>query len=127
MIAVWIFGIVNAIRTTEEIVRAFAEGRPADLSLDRNWAIGLMGAGVLAVLGLVPELEWAMRLWPLVLVWIGFQLFRERPVIPGSSDPPAGGSGASGTAGAAPAADPPPRAADTKDDPAPEAAAVEEN
>lgn len=101
VLAVWIFGIVNAIRTTEEIVRAPAEGRPAELSLDRNWAIGLMAAGVLAVLGLVPELEWALRLWPLALVWIGFQLFRERPVIPGSSDPPAGGSGESGTAGAA--------------------------
>ena len=92
VLAVWIFGIVNAIRTTEEVVRAHAEGRPADVSLDRNWAVGLMGAGVIATLAMIPELEWALRLWPLLLVWIGFQLFRGHPLIPGGSQPRSGGS-----------------------------------
>lgn len=121
VLAVWVFGIVNAIRTTEEIVRAHAEGRPPAVSLDRNWAIGLMGAGAIAVLGLVPELEWALRLWPLVLVWIGFQIFRNRPVIPGSPEPPAGEAAAprdaverATTARAADAPPSPPPPADTK-------------
>ena len=92
VIAVWIFGIVNAIRTTEEVVRAHAEGRPAAVALDRNWAVGLMGAGVIATLTMIPELEWALRLWPLLLVWIGFQLLRGRPLIPGAPDAPAEGS-----------------------------------
>lgn len=117
VLAVWIFGIVNAIRTTEEIVRAHAEGRPAAISLDRNWAIGLMAAGAIAVLGLIPELDWALRLWPLVLVWIGLRLFRGRPVIPGSPDPSGGGPAPPGNGveptGTAPAADvPPPPPAD---------------
>ncbi len=106
VIAVWIFGIVNAIRTTEEVVRAHAEGRPAAVALDRNWAVGLMGAGVIATLAMIPELEWALRLWPLVLIWIGFQLFRGRPLIPGA---PAEGSPATQAAaeplGASPVAD----------------------
>jgi hypothetical protein len=85
VLAVWIFGIVNAIRTAEEIVRAHAEGRPAAVSVDRNWATGLMAAGVLATLALIPELRWALRLWPLLLVWIGFRLYRGQPVIPGSA------------------------------------------
>lgn len=111
VLAVWIFGIVNAIRTAEEIVRAHAEGRPAAVSLDRNWATGLMAAGVLATFALIPDLEWALRFWPLLLVWIGFRLYRGQPVIPGSAGAPAGGSGAPSPAaqpGAAPAAAPPP-------------------
>ena len=105
-LAVWVFGIVNAIRTTEELVRASGEGRPAAVSLDRNWAVGLVVAGVIATLALVPELEWAVRLWPLALVWVGLQLFRGRPVIPGLPDTPAQGSGTS--AASAPPAPPPP-------------------
>ena len=110
VLAVWIFGIVNAIRTAEEIVRAHAEGRPAAVSLDRNWATGLMAAGVLATFALIPDLEWALRFWPLLLVWIGFRLYRGRPVIPGSAGAPAGGSGAPSPAAQppAPAAAPPP-------------------
>ena len=92
VLAVWIFGIVNAIRTAEEIVRAHAEGRPAAVSLDRNWATGLMAAGVLATLALIPDLEWALRFWPLLLVWVGFRLYRGQPVIPGSAGAPAGAS-----------------------------------
>ena len=129
ILAVWIFGIVNAIRTTEEVVRAHAEVRPAATSLDRNWAIGLMAAGVIATLSLVPELEWIVRFWPLALVWIGFQLFRGRPLIPGSPAPQTAGSeGATGArtpdpAGAdapppppAPADNPPPVPADDGED-----------
>lgn len=103
--AVWIFGIVNAIRTTEELVQASREGRPAAVSLDRNWATGLVVAGVIATLALVPGLEWAVRLWPLALVWVGLQLFRGRPVIPGFPDTPADGAG---TPAASPAPPPPP-------------------
>ena len=105
-LAVWVFGIVNAIRTTEELVRASGEGRPAALSLDRNWAAGLVVAGVIATLALVPGLEWAVRLWPLALVWVGLQLFRGRPVVPGFPDTPAQGSDTA--AGSAPPAPPPP-------------------
>ena len=111
VLAVWIFGIVNAIRTAEEIVRAHAEGRPADVSLDRNWATGLMAAGVLATLALIPDLEWALRFWPLLLVWVGFRLYQGRPVIPGSAGASAGAAGAGGPAEApdtARAAGPPP-------------------
>ena len=111
VLAVWIFGIVNAIRTTEEIVRAHAEGRPAAVSLDRNWATGLMAAGVLATLALIPDLEWALRFWPLLLVWVGFRLYQGQPVIPGSAGAPAGASGAAPPAEApdtAQAAGPPP-------------------
>ena len=111
VLAVWIFGIVNAIRTAEEIVRAHAEGRPAAVSLDRNWATGLMAAGVLATLALIPDLEWALRFWPLLLVWVGFRLYQGQPVIPGSAGASAGASGAAPPAEApdpAPAAGPPP-------------------
>ena len=111
VLAVWVFGIVNAIRTAEEIVRAHSEGRPPAVSLDRNWATGLMAAGVLATLALIPDLEWALRFWPLLLVWTGFRLYRGQPVIPGSPGTPAGGSGAAPPAqppGVAPAAEPPP-------------------
>ncbi|MDE2712422.1 MAG: hypothetical protein OXI65_11725 [Acidobacteriota bacterium] len=111
VLAVWIFGIVNAIRTAEEIVRAHAEGRPAAVSLDRNWATGLMAAGVLATLALIPDLEWALRFWPLLLVWVGFRLYQGQPVIPGSAAASAGASGAAPPAEApdpAPAAGPPP-------------------
>lgn len=132
VVAVWIFGIVNAIRTTEEIVRAHAEGRPAAVALDRNWAVALMATGVIATLALVPELEWLIRFWPLVLVWIGVQLFRGRPLIPGSPVPAAGsasGATAAATFSAAGTADPPPPppAADPVPDPPPEKTANEEN
>ena len=111
VLAVWIFGIVNAIRTAEEIVRAHAEGRPAAVSLDRHWATGLMAVGVLATLALIPDLEWALRFWPLLLVWIGFRLYQGQPLMPGSAGPAPGASGAAAPAGqsdAAPAAAPPP-------------------
>ena len=107
VLAVWVFGIVNAIRTAEEIVRAHAEGRPAAVSLDRNWATGLIAAGVLATLARIPDLEWALRFWPLLLVWVGFRLYRGQPVIPGSAGAPTGASGAE-SPDTARAAGPPP-------------------
>ncbi len=113
-LAIWIFGIVNAIRTTEEIVRARAEGRPASIALDRHWAIGLMGAGAVAILARISELEWVLRFWPLILVWIGLQVFRGRPLIPGSLAASAAGSEA------APDATAPPGAAPLADVPAPQ-------
>ena len=119
VLAVWVFGIVSAIRTAEEIVRAHAEGRPAAVALDRNWATGLMAAGVLATLALIPDLEWALRFWPLLLVWIGFRLYRGQPVIPGSpgpsaagATPPRSGVEPGGTAPAADGSPSPPGAAD---------------
>ena len=126
VLAVWIFGIVNAIRTAEEIVRAHAEGRPAAVSLDRNWATGLMAAGVLATLALLPG---ALRFWPLLLVWIGFRLYRGQPVLPGSAGAPAGAPGAAPPAErpeTAPAADPPP-APPAPENTAPVARTNEEN
>ena len=119
VLAVWIFGIVNAIRTAEEIVRAHAEGRTAALSLDRNWATGLMAAGALATLALIPDLEWALRFWPLLLVWIGFRLYRGQPVIPGAPGPQAAAPATprhAGEAGpTAPAPDGPPAPPATTD------------
>lgn len=119
VLAVWVFGIVSAIRTAEEIVRAHAEGRPAAVVLDRNWATGLMAAGVLATFALIPDLEWALRFWPLLLVWIGFRLYRGQPVIPGSpgpsaagATPPRSGVEPGGTAPAADGSPSPPGAAD---------------
>ena len=64
-------------------------GPAAAVSLDRNWAAGLMAAGALATFALIPDLEWALRFWPLLLVWIGFRLYRGQPVIPGSPGPAA--------------------------------------
>ena len=128
VLAVWIFGIVNAIRTAEEIVRAHAEGRPAAVALDRNWAAGLMAAGVLATLALIPDFEWALRFWPLALVWIGLRLYQGRPVIPGSAGAPAGPSGGVPPAeppDAARAAGPPPAPPAPENDP-PAARADEE-
>ena len=122
VVAVWIFGIVNAIRTAEEIVRAHAEGRPAAVSLDRNWATGLMAAGVLATLALIPDLEWALRFWPLLLVWVGFRLYQGQPVIPGSAAAPGGAAGAGRPAeqpDPAPAAGPPPAPPAPEDHPPP--------
>ena len=122
VLAVWIFGIVNAIRTAEEIVGAHAEGRPAAVSLDRHWATGLMAAGALATLALIPDLEWALRFWPLLLVWVGFRLYRGQPVIPGSAGAPAGASGAVPPAeppDAAPAPGPPPAPPAPDDNPLP--------
>lgn len=109
-LAVWAFGIWNAIQTTEEQVRAPAEGRSADVSLDRRWAAGLIAAGVIASLAMIPGISWTVRLWPLVLVWIGFQLLRGRPVIPGVSEPGSGGS-ASAPGPPEPPPGPPPPAA----------------
>lgn len=120
VLAVWIFGIVNAIRTAEEIALARAEGRPAAVALDRNWATGLMAAGALATLALIPDLEWALRFWPLLLVWIGFRLYRGQPVIPGSPGAPPGASGAAPPAEqpeTAPAPGPPPAPPAPEDNP----------
>lgn len=110
VVAVWVFGIVHAIRTAEEVMRARAEGRLAAVSLDRNWATGLMAVGVVATLARIPDLEWALRLWPLALVWIGFRLYRGQPVIPGSAGAPTGVPAAPPTeqSEAAPPAGPPP-------------------
>ena len=119
VLAVWIFGIVNAIRTAEEVVRAHAEGRPAAVSLDRNWATGLMAVGVLATLARISDLEWALRFWPLLLVWVGFRLYRGKPVIPGSAGAPAGAAGAGRPAeqpDTAAAAGPPPAPPDAESD-----------
>ena len=118
VLAVWLFGIVNAIRTTEEIVRAHAEGRPPAVALDRNWAIGLIVAGVLATFGRISELEWVLRLWPLALVWVGVQLYRGQPVIPGSAGAPTQGSGVAPAEQPGEAPAPPP---DTSAPPAPPA------
>ena len=103
VLAVWVLGIVNAIGTAEDIGRARAEGRPAAVSLDRNWAAGLIAAGGFATLARFPELEWALRLWPLLLVWIGFRLYRGQPVIPGGP-----GRAASGPATTSVSPPPPP-------------------
>ncbi|MDE2972107.1 MAG: hypothetical protein OXU35_07350 [Acidobacteriota bacterium] len=122
VLAVWIFGIVSAIRTAEEMVQAHAEGRPPAISLDRNWATGLMAAGALATFALIPDLEWVLRFWPLLLVWIGFRLYRGQPVIPGSPGAPAGASGAARPAeqpGTAPAPGPPPAPPARADNPPP--------
>ena len=112
VLAVWILGIVNAIRTTEEIARVGGDPSRAAVSLDRNWAVGLMAVGVLGTLALIPDLEWAVQFWPLALVWIGLQRFRGRPLIPGAPAEPAAAAAETGAtpdrAPAAATADPPP-------------------
>lgn len=85
LLLVWLFGIMDAVRVTEEIVRARAAGREPAVGLDRRWAAGLVAVGVVAVISLVEELAWALRLWPLVLVWIGVRLLQGRWVIPDGS------------------------------------------
>lgn len=90
--AVWLFGIVNAIRVTEESARAAAEGRPAKVGIDREWAVALVAAGVVCTFAVIPGLEFATRLWPLALVAIGIQILRGQrvfpPIEPDSAAPP---------------------------------------
>lgn len=80
--AVWLFGIVDAIRVTEETARAAAAGRPAEVGIDRDWAVALVAAGVVCTFAVVPGLEFATRLWPLALVAIGIQILRGQPILP---------------------------------------------
>lgn len=87
LLGIWLFGILDAIRVTEETVRARAEGRTAEVGLDRRWAIGLVLVGAVATLTIIPGLGWAVRLWPLALLWIGYQLLRGRPVLPDFLNP----------------------------------------
>ena len=105
--AVWLFAIVDAVRVAEESARAHDEGRTAEFRLDRNWAVGLVAAGVICTFAVIPGFEFVARLWPLALVGIGVQMLRGRPVVPRF--------GAGGTA-------PPPRVAQTP--PPPPAAAT---
>ena len=107
--AVWLFAIVDALRVAEESARAQAEGRRAVFSLDRNWAVALVAAGILCTLAVIPGLEFVARLWPLALVVIGIQMLRGRPVVPrfgeaaapGAPGPPPGPAGAAGPAAGA--------------------------
>lgn len=108
--AVWLFAIVDAVRVAEESARAHDEGRTAEFRLDRNWAVGLVAAGVICTFAVIPGFEFVARLWPLALVGIGVQMLRGRPVVPRF------GAGAAGAGGAAPpppvaASPPPPRPA----------------
>ena len=79
---VWLFGIVDAIRVTEETIRARAAGEEPDVGLDRRWAIGLVVAGGIAVLSLVEQFTWLIHLWPLLLIWSGVQMLRGQPIVP---------------------------------------------
>ena len=99
LLGIWLFGILDAIRVTEEAVRARAEGRQPDLGMDRRWAVGLVLVGAAATLTLIPGLGWAVRLWPLALVWIGVQLLRGKPVLPGFLNPSPDGGGGGGPSG----------------------------
>ena len=54
LLGIWLFGILDAIRVTEEAVRARAEGRQPDLGMDRRWAVGLVLVGAAATLTLIP-------------------------------------------------------------------------
>ena len=103
LLVVWLFGIVDAVRVTEETIRARAQGRAKRVGLDRRWAVGLVIVGVFATLPLIPGVSWAVRLWPIVLVWIGIQLLRGRPIVPGLPDP---ASGAGSSTAAPPATEP---------------------
>lgn len=95
--AVWLFGIVDAIRVTEETARAAAEGRAAKVGIDRDWAVALVAAGVVCTFAVIPGLEFATRLWPLALVAIGIQILRGQRILPLGGEgappppPPAGG------------------------------------
>ena len=90
--AVWLFAIVDAVRVAEESARAHDEGRTAEFRLDRNWAVGLVAAGVICTFAVIPGFEFVARLWPLALVGIGVQMLRGRPVVPrfgaGAAAPP---------------------------------------
>ncbi len=76
--AVWVFGVVDAVRAAGELVRASAEAREPNVGLDQNWAWGLIAAGALAALAATPLLRWAVRLWPLLLVLAGIRILRRR-------------------------------------------------
>ncbi len=113
----WVFGIVDAVRVTEEMVRARAAGRTPAVGLDDRWAAGLILAGVVATLSLFEDLAWILRLWPLLLVWAGWRMLRGEPIAPDLSGLRNLGRRASGKSekgDASPAAppDPPPAAAD---------------
>ena len=93
--AVWLFGIVDAIRAAEETARAAAAGRPPEVGIDRDWAVALVAAGVVCTFAVIPGLEFATRLWPLALVAVGIQILRGQPILPrgraeGSAPPAAG-------------------------------------
>ena len=92
--AIWIFGVVSAVRFTEESHRARTEGREAAGSLDNRWAAALVAAGGLATLNLIPSLAFVLRLWPLLLIWVGVQMLRRKPLLPwvDFGGAPAGGS-----------------------------------
>ncbi len=83
VLGIWLFGILDAVRVAEETAQARAEGRRPDISLDRSWALGLVLVGAVAILAVIPGIGWTARLWPLLLLWIGVQHLRGRPVIPG--------------------------------------------
>ena len=102
--AVWLFGIVDAIRAAEETARAAAAGRPPEVGIDRDWAVALVAAGVVCTFAVIPGLEFATRLWPLALVAVGIQILRGQPILPrGRSEEAAPGD-------APPPAPPPPPA-----------------
>ncbi len=77
--ALWVFGIVDAVHTAEEAIRAAAEARDPDIGLDRRWAWGLLAVGALAVLAATPILRWLIRLWPVILIVVGIRILRDRP------------------------------------------------
>ena len=79
--ALWLFGVVNAIRIAEEMGSG-GPNRAKEPDLDSRWSAALVVAGVLAVLSAIPEARWALNLWPLLLVWVGVQRLRDRPVVP---------------------------------------------
>ena len=111
--AVWLFGIVDAIRVTEETARAAAAGRPAEVGIDRDWAVALVAAGVVCTFAVIPGLEFATRLWPLALVAIGIQILRGQPILPrGRADgaPPGETPPGETPPGETPPAPPPPPA-----------------
>ncbi len=80
--AIWIFGVVSAVRITEASHRARTEGREAAGSLDNRWAAALVAAGGLATLNLIPSLAFVLHLWPLLLIWVGLQMLRRKPLLP---------------------------------------------
>ena len=79
---VWLFGILDATRVTEMMIRSRAEGRDPEIGLDHRWAMGLVFAGAVAVLSLVEQFAWVIHLWPLLLVWVGVQMLRGQPIVP---------------------------------------------
>lgn len=124
--AVWLFAIVDAVRVAEESARAQDEGRPAVFRLDRNWAVGLVAAGVVCTFAVIPGMEFLARLWPLALVVIGIQMLRGRPVVPrfgadaggAAGPPPPGAAAAAATTVVTPEAVPRPAAGESGGPPA---------